>query len=86
MRGCGPHSHARIRRDFWGLIMEKRRKVIHVYGRKKYESPLAFVKKLEGNEIVKSEILKRVGEEGWVELVAIPAEAFIPVTRKESDG
>ena len=58
----------------------------HIYGRKQYEEPLAFVTELIVTETVVDETLAAVGADGWVELVAIPASSLLTVTGESDDG
>lgn len=57
----------------------------HIYGRKAYETPLTYVGELTLAEsaVLKDEALAKFGSEGWVELVGIPTDAWIPVIQKE---
>ncbi|MDX1416608.1 MAG: hypothetical protein R3293_20580 [Candidatus Promineifilaceae bacterium] len=57
-----------------------------IYGRTRYEQPLKFIKEIVVNQSVAQEALEAVGNEGWVELIAIPASALVPVLGKEALG
>lgn len=56
-----------------------------IYGRKAYETPLTLVAQvtLGAQQALEEAALKEVGTEGWIELVAIPHDAMIYVTREE---
>lgn len=55
-----------------------------VFGRKKYQEPLAFVIAINQNgaDEIKKRILEAVGTEGWIELLSIPEEAIEHVVRE----
>ena len=56
-----------------------------IYGRKAYEKPLTLVSQLTlgSQQALEEAALKEVGAKGWIELVAIPHDAMIYVTREE---
>lgn len=58
----------------------------HIYGRKAYETPLTFVGEVEIEDVaeLKTAAFEAFGGDDWVELVGIPAEAWIYVTQKET--
>jgi len=60
-------------------------KPYHIYGRTNYEEPLTFIKKLAVAASVKEETLADVGQDDWVELIAIPADSLIYVIGKKAD-
>jgi hypothetical protein len=55
-----------------------------VFGRKKYQDPLAFLTTVEQNgvEEIRKKILEAVGTDGWIELITIPEEAIEHVVRE----
>lgn len=56
-----------------------------IYGRTTYEQPLSFVAELVAEGDVKAEALAQVGDDGWVELVAIPTASFLHVIGEKED-
>ncbi|MCA9967661.1 MAG: hypothetical protein KC423_25605 [Anaerolineales bacterium] len=56
-----------------------------IYGRTSYETPLAFIAEVEVDTSVTDEVLAEVGNEGWIELVAIPTKAMLHVVGEEED-
>ena len=52
---------------------------IQVFGRKKYEEPLAFVTALEMEAVEQTAVLEQLDDKEWLELVAIPTDALIQV-------
>lgn len=66
--------------------MDKKEKVVQVYGRTSYEEPLSFVKEMTVKTSLAEEVLAEVGNDGWIELIAIPSNAFLHVIgEKEND-
>ena len=65
--------------------MNEQQGQFHIYGRTSYEQPLSFVKEIMVKASVAQETLAEVGEEGWIELVAIPTEALLQVTGAQTD-
>ena len=66
--------------------MNKQETLFQIYGRTRYEEPLRFVQELVVTGSVKDETLVAVGDEDWVELVAVPTAAFLHVIgKKEHD-
>ncbi|MCB8944252.1 MAG: hypothetical protein H6658_10900 [Ardenticatenaceae bacterium] len=59
--------------------MNEQKRSYQIYGRKAYEEPLAFVMVLATADPIKEAALQQLGTEGWVELVAIPAQEMIQV-------
>jgi hypothetical protein len=57
-----------------------------IYGRMSYEQPLTFIKEIDVKQSVAEETLAAVGDEGWVELIAVPTDALHHVTGKEENG
>jgi hypothetical protein len=53
-----------------------------IFGRTSYEQPLTFIKEIVVKQSVKEEALAAVGEDEWVELIAVPTEALLHVTGK----
>ena len=53
----------------------------HVFGRKSYPQPLTFVGQVEAVDAARlnEAAMQLAGENGWVELVAIPASSITPV-------
>lgn len=64
--------------------MKERQTSYQIYGRKAYEKPLTLVRQLTlgAQQALEEAALKEVGVKGWIELVAIPHEAMIYVTRE----
>ena len=58
----------------------------YIYGRTKYEEPLTFIKELAVVASAKEEALADVGQDDWIELIAIPADSLIYVIREEADA
>ena len=56
-----------------------------IYGRTSYEQPLSFVKALVVDGDVAAVTLAEVGDDGWVELVAIPTTALLHVIGGEEN-
>ncbi|MEM7118914.1 MAG: hypothetical protein AAF614_41235 [Chloroflexota bacterium] len=68
--------------------MEEKLEHFQIYGRTSYEKPLSFVKEFMVKGDAKAEALAEAagsGDEGWVELVAIPTAAFLHVIGKQED-
>lgn len=65
--------------------MQERQTEYQIYGRKAYETPLTLIGqvRLDSQQALEEAALKEVGAEGWIELVAIPHDAMIYVTREE---
>lgn len=59
--------------------MNEKTKTYYVYGRTNYEKPLTFVKEIGIQTSVTEETLADVGQDDWIELVAIPADSLIHV-------
>lgn len=57
-----------------------------IFGRTRYDEPLMFLKEIVVAQSVKEEALAAVGDDGWVELIAVPSDALIFVTGKEDNG
>ena len=56
----------------------------HIYGRTSYEKPLTFVKDITVETSVTEETLADMGQDDWIELIAIPAESLIHVIGEET--
>ena len=65
--------------------MNEKQKPYYIYGRTNYEEPLTFIKELAVQASVKEETLTDVGQDDWVELIAIPADALIYVIGERAD-
>ena len=57
-----------------------------IYGRMAYETPLTFVRELVVEESVRDEALALLGDESWIEVIAIPEEKLIQVIGEREDG
>jgi len=57
-----------------------------IYGRTRYEQPLTFIKEIVVKQSVTEEALAAVGDDDWVELIAVPTDALLHVTGKEDNG
>ena len=57
-----------------------------IYGRTQYETPLTFIKEITVSASVSDEALAAVGNDDWVELIALPSHSLIHVTGKQSNG
>ncbi len=51
-----------------------------IFGRTEYETPLTFIKEITVQKSVTDEALAAVGNEAWVELIAMPTSALLHVT------
>jgi len=53
----------------------------HLYGRKTYPQPLTFIGRLEIEEAtgLKGAALQLAGENGWIEMIAIPESSIMPI-------
>ena len=62
--------------------------LFQIYGRTSYERPLSFVTELIVKEATVDEALAEVGDEEWVELIAIPTASLLHVIgeREDDDG
>ncbi|MEM7801351.1 MAG: hypothetical protein AAF633_19310 [Chloroflexota bacterium] len=58
----------------------------HIYGRENYETPLTFVDEIQAVSDLKAEVFEKMGKDRWVELIALPADQIIPVTRKKQNA
>ena len=56
-------------------------KQFHIYGRKEYPRPLTFVQTIEAEteQEVQQKLKKLTQDTQWIEMVAIPEEAIIPL-------
>ena len=66
--------------------MENKETHFQIYGRSSYEQPLSFVAELVVEGSVTDEVLAEVGDEAWVELVAIPTAAMLHVIGGRGEG
>ncbi len=59
-----------------------------IYGRKEYTQPLEQVGRLvvEQSEALRDKALQELGAVAWVELVALPERAVIPVISRRKQG
>ncbi len=64
--------------------MNEKQKPFYIYGRTSYEKPLTFIKEIAVQTLVKEETLADVGQDDWIELIAIPADAMIHVIGEET--
>lgn len=62
-------------------------KTYHIYGRKAYTEPLAFVERLQIDDVsaLDAETLKGVGKRDWVELIAFPESSIVHVIPRDDD-
>ncbi len=65
--------------------MKERQTSYQIYGRKAYETPLTLLSQLTPSpkQPLQEAVFEEVGAEGWIELVVIPHDAMIYVTREE---
>ena len=59
--------------------------LFQIYGRTSYERPLSFVAELVVKESAVVEALAEVGDEEWVELIAIPTASLLHVIGERED-
>jgi len=59
-----------------------------IYGRKEYPQPLEQVGRLavEDSQALRQKAFQELGADGWVELVAVPESAVIPVISGRKEG
>lgn len=65
--------------------MNEKQKPYYIYGRTNYEEPLVFIKELAVEASVTEETLADVGQDDWIELIAIPADSLIHVIGEKTD-
>ena len=65
--------------------MSEEQKYYYIYGRTNYQEPLAFIKELVVEASVTEETLADVGQDDWIELIAIPADSLIHVIGEKAD-
>ena len=64
--------------------MNDKQEPYYLYGRTSYQKPLTFIKEIAIQTSVREETLADVGQDDWIELIAIPANAMIHVIGKEA--
>jgi len=65
-------------------IMNEKQGQYYIYGRTSYEKPLTFIKEIGIQTSVTEETLADVGQDDWIELIAIPADSMIQVIGEEA--
>jgi hypothetical protein len=64
------------------MRMDENRLIYHIYGRKAYTQPLAFIDRLPLDDLsrLSDEVLTRAGRrDEWVELIAFPETSIVRV-------
>jgi hypothetical protein len=57
-----------------------------IFGRTLYDQPLTYIKEIVVKQSVTEEALAAVGDDEWVELIAVPTDALLYVMGKEHGG
>ncbi len=59
--------------------------IYYIYGRRSYTESLSLVDQVQINDLagLRDIVIKKVGESGWIELIAFPAKATIQVIPRE---
>ena len=57
-----------------------------IFGRTRYDQPLTFIKEIVVIQSVTEETLAAVGDDEWVELIAVPTDSLLHVIGKEDGG
>lgn len=65
--------------------MDTKHQTYQIFGRRIYDQPLQYIDKLSvtDSNTLEQNALQRVGETGWVELIALPESAIIQVIPQE---